>query len=123
MLQVFPLKNNPKNLLVEDYLTQVYHRGNSKPLPQEKPVLKTTRMAEKNWSQILRIFEEQTQQGFIRRGMKPVRLSDADIKYFQELSQKLREDLAGKLYPRELLDEILQLKKEFSEKALQEIYK
>ncbi|MCX5867227.1 MAG: hypothetical protein NT009_07060 [Proteobacteria bacterium] len=80
-------------------------------------------MAEKNWSQILRIFEEQTQQGFIRRGMKPVRLSDADIKYFQELSQKLREDLAGKLYPRELLDEILQLKKEFSEKALQEIYK
>ena len=85
-------------------------------------VLNTTRMAEKNWGGLLRNFEEQTQQGFIRRGMKPVRLSDADIKYFQELSQKLREELAGKLYPRELLDEILRLKNEFNEKTLQEIY-
>ena len=85
-------------------------------------VLNTTRMAEKNWGGLLRNFEEQTQQGFIRRGMKPVRLSDEDIKYFIELSRKLQEDLAGKLYPREFLDKILQLKKEFDEKTLQEIY-
>lgn len=85
-------------------------------------VLNTTRMAEKNWGGILRTFEEQTQQGFVRRGMKPVRLSDADMKSFQGLSRKLQDDLAGKRYPRELLEKILQLKKEFNEKALQEIF-
>ncbi|MCX5858859.1 MAG: TRAP transporter substrate-binding protein DctP [Proteobacteria bacterium] len=85
-------------------------------------VLNTTRMAEKNWGSLLRAFEEQTQQGFVRRGMKPVRLSDADMKSFQELSRMLQDNLVGKRYPREFLDQILQLKKEFSEKALQEIY-
>ena len=85
-------------------------------------VLNTTRLAEKNWGSLLRAFEEQTQEGFVRRGMKTVRLSDADMKYFLELSRKLQDDLAGKLYPRKFLDQILQLKKEFNEKALQEIY-
>jgi len=54
--------------------------------------------------------------------MKPVRLSDADMKSFLELSQKLQEELVGKLYPREFLDKILELKKEFNEKALQDIF-
>lgn len=85
-------------------------------------VLETTRMAEKNWGKLLRAFEEETQAGFIQRGMKTVRLSDADMQYFQELSRKLQDNLAGKLYPLEFLNRILQLKKEFNEKALQDVF-
>ena len=86
-------------------------------------VFSIMRQAETSWSDMLIDFENQTQDGFVRRGMKIVRLNDDDMKIFQELSRKLQDDLAGKLYPREFLDEILQLKKEFSEKALQDIFK
>ncbi len=63
---------------------------------------------EQEWKELSRNYEDKCLQAFEQKcGIKAVTLSYADRKILELASLHVREKLAGKLYPRELLDDII----------------
>jgi TRAP-type C4-dicarboxylate transport system substrate-binding protein len=62
---------------------------------------------EAEWKKRGRIYEEKSLKAFETKcGIKPVTLSPADQKAFEAAARNVREKLAGKDYPRDLLDDV-----------------
>ena len=69
---------------------------------------------ERSWKDEARSFEAKCLKAFETRcGIKAVTLSPEDQKAFEQASIKVQEKLAGKLFPRELLDAINQALEEY----------
>jgi len=51
--------------------------------------------------------------GMYEHGIKPVKWSEEEVKKLEELSRKVWDDLADKLYPRELLEEVIKTIEEY----------
>jgi TRAP-type C4-dicarboxylate transport system substrate-binding protein len=51
--------------------------------------------------------------GMYEQGIKPVKWSEDEVKKLEELSRKVWYDLADKLYPRELLEEVIKTIEEY----------
>ncbi|MEW6077958.1 MAG: TRAP transporter substrate-binding protein DctP [Thermodesulfobacteriota bacterium] len=63
---------------------------------------------EAEWKQIARDFETRSLQAFETKcGIKPVNLSPADLKTLETASLRVREQLAGKAFSKDLMDDIL----------------
>ncbi|MEW6078878.1 MAG: TRAP transporter substrate-binding protein DctP [Thermodesulfobacteriota bacterium] len=63
---------------------------------------------EPEWKKRGRIYEEKSLKAFeVRCGIHPVTLSPRDQETFEQAARKVRENLAGKDYPRDLLDDVL----------------
>ncbi|MDD5224206.1 MAG: TRAP transporter substrate-binding protein DctP [bacterium] len=85
-------------------------------------VIQIIKRSEKTWTQMLRDFENESQAGLAQNGIKPVKLSEQDLKEMGKTAQKIQAGFIGKLYPQNFLDEALRLKQDFGEKTLQELY-
>ena len=46
-------------------------------------------------------------------GLQSVTMSDAEMAYLQQASGKVREELVGKLYSRDLLEQVMQLRDQY----------
>ncbi len=51
--------------------------------------------------------------GMYEHGIKPVKWSDEEVKKLEELSKKVWDELADKLYPRDLLNEVIKTIEEY----------
>jgi TRAP-type C4-dicarboxylate transport system substrate-binding protein len=51
--------------------------------------------------------------GMYEQGIKPVKWSEEEVKKLEEFSRKVWDDLADKLYPRELLEEVIKTIEEY----------
>jgi TRAP-type C4-dicarboxylate transport system substrate-binding protein len=69
---------------------------------------------EPEWKKRGRIYEEKSLQAFeMKCGIHPVALSPQDQKTFEQASRNVRDKLAGKDYPRALLDDVLAALEEY----------
>ncbi len=69
---------------------------------------------EEEWKAHARVYEQRSLEAFEAKcGIKPVTLSPEDKKTFEAASLSVRDKLAGKDYPREMLDEVLKTIEEY----------
>jgi TRAP-type C4-dicarboxylate transport system substrate-binding protein len=72
---------------------------------------------EAEWKAVSRDFETKSLQAFETKcGIKPVNLSPPDLKTLEEASLRVREQLADKVFPRDLMEDILKALEEYRAK-------
>jgi TRAP-type C4-dicarboxylate transport system substrate-binding protein len=71
-------------------------------------------LVETEWKAQARNYEEKSLKAFETKcGIKPITLSPKDQKAFEEAALRVQEKLAGKDYPRDLLNEVLKALEEY----------
>ncbi len=72
------------------------------------------RALEPEWRANIRSYEAKSLKAFVKKcGMKAVTLSDSDMRLIEEAGIRVREELVGRAYPRDLLEKALAALKEY----------
>ena len=72
---------------------------------------------EEVWNDRLREYEKKCMKAFMDHGMKPLRLSDADIESMEATGRKVWDKLADKVYPRDLMERMVRAIAEYRQKG------
>ena len=71
---------------------------------------------EEVWNDMLRDYEKKCMKEFIKHGMQPLRLSDADVESMEVAGRKVWDEFADKTYPRDLMERIVRAIAEYRKK-------